>query len=107
MVRVEIAYSAAARHVDGVTLVMPPSSTVRDALLASGLLELHGLGIDAVRCGIWGRRCDLAQALRDGDRVEIYRGLTVDPKEARRLRYKGQRKTKATPKEKRPANTGR
>ena len=34
------------------------------------------------------------------DRVEIYRGLTVEPKEARRLRYKGQRK------EKRPAGPG-
>jgi uncharacterized protein len=107
MGRVEVAYSAAARQVDCVALVMPPASTVRDALLASGLLERHGLGIDAVSCGIWGRRCDVAQALRDGDRVEIYRGLTVDPKEARRLRYKGQRKTQATPKEKRPASTGR
>ena len=29
--------------------------------------------------------------LRDLDRVEIYRELTVDPKEARRLRYKGAR----------------
>jgi uncharacterized protein len=100
MVRVEIAYSAAARQIDVVTRDMPPSSTVRDALIASGLLERHSLGIDAVRCGVWGRRCDLAHALRDGDRVEIYRGLTVDPKEARRLRYKGQ------PKKKRPAAPG-
>ena len=100
MVRVEIAYGAAARQVDLVTLAMPTSSTVRDALIASGLLERHGLAIDAVRCGVWGRRCDLAQALREGDRVEIYRALTVDPKEARRLRYKGQ------PKKKRPAVPG-
>jgi uncharacterized protein len=100
MVRVEVVYSATARQVDGVVLVLPPASTVRDALLASGLLERHGLLIDAVRCGVWSRRCDLARVLRDGDRVEIYRGLTVDPKEARRLRYKGQRK------EKRPAGPG-
>jgi uncharacterized protein len=100
MARVEIVYSATARQVDGVALVVPPASTVRDALVASGLLERHGLSIDAVRCGVWGRRCDLAQGLRDGDRVEIYRGLTVDPKEARRLRYKGQ------PKKKRPAVPG-
>jgi uncharacterized protein len=100
MVRVEIAYSAAARQVDLVTRVMASSSTVRDALVASGLLERHGLAIEAVRCGVWGRRCDLAQGLRDSDRVEIYRGLTVDPKEARRLRYKRQ------PKKKRPAGPG-
>jgi uncharacterized protein len=92
MVHVEIAYSAAARQVDGVALLLPPVSTVRDALIASRLLERHSLSIDAVRCGVWGRRCDLAQPLRDGDRVEIYRGLTVDPKEARRLRYKGRSK---------------
>ncbi len=100
MVHVEIAYSAAARQVDGVALLLPPASTVRDALIASGLLERHSLSIDAVRCGVWGRRCDLAKVLRDGDRVEIYRGLTVDPKEARRLRYKGQSKKK------RPAEPG-
>jgi uncharacterized protein len=100
MVRVDVVYSAAARQIDGVAIEMPAASTVRDVLVASGLLERHGLGIDAVRCGVWGRRCDLASALRDGDRVEIYRGLTVDPKEARRLRYKGQ------PKKKRPAVPG-
>jgi putative ubiquitin-RnfH superfamily antitoxin RatB of RatAB toxin-antitoxin module len=43
----------------------------------------------------------LRQVLRDGDRIELCRALTVDPKEARRLRYKGQRK------EKRPAGAGR
>ena len=100
MAHVEIVYSAVARQVDQVTLEMPTTSTVRDALVASGLLERHGLLIDGVRCGVWGRRCDLVQVLRDGDRVEIYRGLTVDPKEARRLRYKGQ------PKKKRPAAPG-
>jgi uncharacterized protein len=100
MAHVEVVYGAAARQVDLVALVMPPSGTVRDALIASGLLERHGLSIDVVRCGVWGRRCDPAQLLRDGDRVEIYRGLAVDPKESRRLRYKGQRK------EKRPARPG-
>jgi uncharacterized protein len=100
MVHVEIVYSAAARQVDRVTLEFSAACTAADALAASGLLERHGLSIDAVRCGVWGRRCDLAQVLRDGDRVEIYRGLTVDPKEARRLRYKGQ------PKKKRPAVPG-
>jgi uncharacterized protein len=103
MVRVEVAYSAAARQVDIVALELPAASTVRNALVASGLLERHGLGIDAVLCGIRGRRCALTQTLREGDRIELYRALTVDPKEARRLRYKGQRRHK----EKRPADAGR
>lgn len=37
---------------------------------------------------IWGRRCALDKALRDGDRLEWLRPLQVDPKEARRLRYR-------------------
>jgi uncharacterized protein len=100
MVRVEVVYSAKARQVDCVALGLPVASTVREALVASGLLERHGLMINAVRCGVWSRHCNPAQVLRNGDRVEIYRELTVDPKEARRLRYKGQRK------EKRPAEPG-
>jgi putative ubiquitin-RnfH superfamily antitoxin RatB of RatAB toxin-antitoxin module len=100
MVRVEVAYSAAARQMDLVALVLPEGRSVREAIGACGVLERHGLTIEAVTCGVWGRRCGLAQVLRDGDRVEIYRSLTVDPKEARRLRYKSQRK------EKRPAEPG-
>ncbi len=103
MARVEVAYSATARQVDRVALDLPEASTVRDALHASGLLERHGLASGAVQCGVWGRRCPLSQVLCDGDRVELYRALTVDPKEARRLRYKGQRQ----PKEKRPVGAGR
>jgi putative ubiquitin-RnfH superfamily antitoxin RatB of RatAB toxin-antitoxin module len=100
MDRVEVAYSASARQVEVVVLTVAEGRTVRDALVASGLLERHRLPIDGLRCGIWGRRCGLSQELRNGDRVEIYRALTVDPKEARRQRYKGQRK------EKRPAGPG-
>ena len=73
-------------------LELPAGSSVADALRASGFLEVHGLALDSLRCGVWGRVQPLEHALRDGDRVEIYRPLTVDPKEARRLRYKRQRR---------------
>ena len=39
---------------------------------------------------IWGRKVDGATVLRDGDRIEWLRPLTVDPKVARRERFKGQ-----------------
>lgn len=87
---VEVVFSPAPREVRRVALELPPGSTLADALRASGLAERAP---DLV-CGIWGRRQPASTALRDGDRVELYRGLTVDPKEARRLRYKGQRKRK-------------
>ena len=90
--RVEVAYSPAPRQVQTVALQLPLGSTVADALRASGLLERHALVLDTLRCGVWGRVQPLDWVLRDGDRVEAYRPLGVDPKEARRLRYKRQRR---------------
>ena len=57
---------------------LPAGATVRDALAASGF-EGHAVGI-------FGKRVDLDHRLADGDRVEIYRPLAMDPKEARRQR---------------------
>ena len=86
--RVELAYSPAPRRVLGLAIELPPGSTLADALRASGWLESEGLALDALRCGVWGRAQPLDHVLRDGDRIEIYRPLVVDPKDARRLRYK-------------------
>ena len=46
-----------------------------------------------LKIGIWGRVRPLDTPLRESDRIEVYRDLTVDPKEARRQRYraKGER----------------
>ena len=64
------------------SLNLPAGATVRDALAASGFeprLEGHAFGI-------FGKRVELDRRLNDGDRVEIYRPLVLDPKEARRRR---------------------
>ena len=42
--------------------------------------------------GIWGRKTEWHAPVRDGDRVELYRALKVDPKVARRQRFKRQGK---------------
>jgi putative ubiquitin-RnfH superfamily antitoxin RatB of RatAB toxin-antitoxin module len=47
-------------------------------------------GSIVVSVGLWGREVPLSTRLRDRDRVELYRPLQVDPKEARRLRYRQQ-----------------
>lgn len=60
------------------SLSLPAGATVRDALAASGLAG-HA-------CGIFGKRVALDRKLAEGDRVEIYRPLALDPKEARRRR---------------------
>jgi putative ubiquitin-RnfH superfamily antitoxin RatB of RatAB toxin-antitoxin module len=95
VLRVEVVYAPRPGEVDVVALELTAGACVADALRASGLLQRHGLAAslqdgvpDASRVGVWGRVQPVSHALRDRDRVEIYRPLKVDPKEARRLRYK-------------------
>ena len=68
------------------------SARLADALAASGLCERHGLDVHAVSAGIWGRLQPLQTLLRDHDRVELYRALRVDPKQARRARHQRSRR---------------
>lgn len=70
-----------------VRLQMPPQSTVRDAIASSGLLDqFNELVMDEIEAGIFSKAASLEHVLSDGDRVEIYRPLLIDPKEARRRR---------------------
>ena len=86
---VEVVYCPAPHQVDLRPLRVAPGTTVREALRASGLLQQYGLDENTLSVGLWGRACALDLTLRERDRVEIYRPLLVDPKEARRQRYKG------------------
>jgi putative ubiquitin-RnfH superfamily antitoxin RatB of RatAB toxin-antitoxin module len=62
-------------------------TSVRDAILQSGLLEQYPkLDIENMDVGIFGKRTTMKVALRDKDRVEIYRPLIADPKEVRKRR---------------------
>jgi putative ubiquitin-RnfH superfamily antitoxin RatB of RatAB toxin-antitoxin module len=71
---------------------LPAPASAFDAVRASGLLERHPeLALGEPMIGIWGRSCAPETALAEGDRVEIYRPLAMDPNEARRLRAKNLR----------------
>ncbi len=65
---------------------LPEGATVADALTAAGMderfpqLELH-----PDRLGVFGEKRKPTDVLKYGDRVEVYRPLKVDPKQARRL----------------------
>jgi hypothetical protein len=86
---VEVAYGAAAHPVVRVMLRLPDGSTLADALRASGIeAGIPANELTALSAGIWGRAADADTRLRQGDRVELYRPLKVDPKQARRLRYR-------------------
>jgi putative ubiquitin-RnfH superfamily antitoxin RatB of RatAB toxin-antitoxin module len=91
MPRVTVAYSPAPRQVLEWTLDLPEGSTVQQAVLASGWRAARpGQDLVPTDVGVWGRRCPLEQPVREGDRVEVYRGLLVDPKVARRERFRKQ-----------------
>lgn len=85
-VQICLAHCAVAGQVTQVHMRLPEGSTVQQALLGSGIAELQE-ELDWQDVGIWGRACAMTQALKDGDRVEIYRPLLVDPKVARRERF--------------------
>ena len=75
--RIEVVYAWPERA-EVVEVRLPAGATVRDAMLASGL--------QGVQVGIFGKRVTMETRLADGDRVEIYRPLAMDPKETRRRR---------------------
>lgn len=85
-IRVEVVY--ALPHAQTIVeLILEQGARVEDALVASGLTELpRGASPDRHRIGIWGVPATPETELRDRDRVEIYRELTADPKQARRDR---------------------
>ncbi len=89
--QIEVVYCPRPGECDRVALEVAEGTTVDQALQQSGVLARHGLAAEGLRFGVWSKVRPGDTVLRDLDRVEIYRELTVDPKEARRLRYKGAR----------------
>lgn len=70
-----------------VSVVLPAPATIGAAVEASGVRDAAAELTEAeLAVGVFGDRRLLSDPLRDGDRVEIYRPLTIDPKEARRVR---------------------
>lgn len=84
--RVTVAASVQVGVVQEWSLQLKPGATLADALRACGL----DLQRSQLACGIWGRAAAAHEMLRDGDRVECCRPLVVDPKLARRARFKAQ-----------------
>ncbi len=92
---IEVVYCPVPGVCDRVLLSLPAGATVADALAASGLADRHSLPRDGLRLGVWCKPRDPDSLLRERDRVEVYRPLSVDPKEARRQRYAQHKKSLA------------
>ena len=91
LLKIEVAY--ARPDVQAVeTVELAPGATVEQAIVASGLLRrFPEIELARAAVGIHGLAVTLSDAVSDGDRVEIYRPLTVDPKELRRRRARRRR----------------
>lgn len=86
MAEVEVIYANPEQQAI-VTLSMPEGATVEAAIKASGLLErFPDIAMPELNAGIFGEVCKLDQPVSEADRIEIYRPLVHDPKEARRQR---------------------
>ena len=90
-IRVEVVFATPARQ-ELKALELPSGATVADAIEGSGLQALFDeIDFDQLEVGIWGRVTERSTPLREGDRVELYRPLARDPREARRELAKAQR----------------
>lgn len=88
MARVELVWSPRAGDVQQRWLDVEDGSSIESALRGcADFMAEQSHPLDQLRIGIWGRVRPLDTPLRERDRIEVYRPLTVDPKEARRLRY--------------------
>ena len=84
--RIEVVYATRARQ-ECVRLEMPCGASAMAAVRASGLPERHPeIDLAHGKLGVFGKVVAADASLTDGDRVEIYRPLAVDPRAARRAR---------------------
>lgn len=84
--RIQVCYAEPERQLLQ-DMTVPVGTTLQEAILQSGILNaLPGLDITTLKLGVYGKSKPLDTVLRDQDRVEIYRPLLADPKEARRKR---------------------
>jgi len=69
------------------TIEVSTDCTVEKAINQSTILNLYPeIDLNINKIGIFGKVCKLTDHLRDGDRIEIYRPLLIDPKQARKNR---------------------
>ena len=85
-INVEVVY-AKPEHQEIASISLPEGSTVEQAIEASGFLAKHPeIDLTKNKLGIYAKLAKPETALRDRDRVEIYRPLIADPKEVRKQR---------------------
>ena len=83
---VELVLATADRQVL-LTVDVDAGASVADVIAVSGIeSQFPALAVNEMPAGIWGKQVPGETAVRQGDRVELYRPLEIDPREARRQR---------------------
>ena len=82
---VTVIHAAAGLELESEQLCLSPGTTLKAALDVSRLAQRVNPFNDK-RVGIFGQLCLPEQVLEEGDRIEIYQPLKIDPKDARRRR---------------------
>jgi hypothetical protein len=85
LIEVEVAYARPERQVI-VRIKMTTPATIEQAIKTSGILDQFPEIDPLIGVGLFGQQRPLETQLQGGDRVEIYRPLMMDPREARRAR---------------------
>ena len=86
-IAVTVVYPASVTQQYVLDVTLADGSTVQDAIAACGILEqFPDLDVTTMTAGVYGRIVAMDWPLGAGDRVEIYRQLTMSPTEARRQR---------------------
>ncbi len=82
---IELTYATAKRQVL-LELTVAVGQTVGQVIDESGIYEAFpNQGLETADVGVWGHAVERSHAVCDGDRIEIYRPLPMDPRESRRL----------------------
>lgn len=86
--KVMVSYATTSRQIE-ITITVEPDCTVESAIRQSELLsEFPEIDLSTFSVGIYGKKTTLDHRIQEGDRIEVYRPLLIDPKQARRLRAK-------------------
>ena len=87
--RVEVVFALADKQ-ELLVVELPDGSTVGAAIEKSGLTrQFPGVDFDTLQTGVWGKPIARNHVVGEGDRVELYRPLEMDPRDARRLKVGG------------------
>lgn len=87
LIRIEVAYAKPDEQVIIPLEIEEQAITAEDAIRRSGVLErFPEIDLQNGKVGVFSKLIALDHVLQSGDRVEIYRPLIADPKQARRKR---------------------